>query len=93
MNADKVLKFVRLSEKSNKLSSMLGQYTFEVFKDANKHQIAEAVEQTFKVTVRRVNTMTTRGKNKKSRTGRPSIGSDYKKAIVTLKAGDKIELV
>ena len=44
MNADKVLKFVRLSEKSNKLSSMLGQYTFEVFKDANKHQIAEAVE-------------------------------------------------
>ena len=35
MNADKVLKFVRLSEKSNKLSSLLGQYTFEVFKDAN----------------------------------------------------------
>ena len=67
--------------------------TFEVFKDANKHQIAEAVEQTFKVTVRRVNTMTIRGKNKKSRTGRPTIGSDYKKAIVTLKAGDKIELV
>jgi large subunit ribosomal protein L23 len=85
MNADKVLKFVRLSEKSNKLSSLLGQYTFEVFKDANKHQIAQAVEQTFKVTVRRVNT--------KSRVGRPSIGSDYKKAIVTLKAGDKIELV
>lgn len=93
MNADKVLKFVRLSEKSNKLSSLLGQYTFEVFANANKHQIAEAVEKTFKVTVRRVNTMTTRGKNKKSRVGRPSIGSDYKKAIVTLKTGDKIELV
>ena len=93
MNADKVLKFVRLSDKSNKLSSVLGQYTFEVFMDANKHQIAQAVEQTFKVTVRRVNTMTIRGKNKKSRVGRPSIGSDYKKAIVTLKAGDKIELV
>lgn len=93
MNAAKVLKFVRLSEKSNKLSSLLGQYTFEVQKDANKHQIAEAVEQTFKVTVNRVNTMTIRGKNKKSRTGRPSLGSDYKKAIVTLKAGDKIELV
>jgi large subunit ribosomal protein L23 len=93
MQADKVLKLVRLTEKASKLSSELGQYTFEVFKYANKHAIAEAVEQTFKVTVRRVNVMHTRGKNKKSRQGRPSIGSDYKKAIVTLKAGDKIELV
>ena len=93
MQADRVLKLVRLSEKSNKLSSELGQYTFEVFKSANKHQIAQAVEQTFKVTVNRVNTMKYRGKNKKSRTGRPSVGSDYKKAIVTLKQGDKIELV
>lgn len=93
MQADKILKLVRLSEKSNKLSSLLGQYTFEVFGHANKHQIAQAVEETFKVTVRRVNTMTYRGKNKKSRQGRPSVGSDYKKAVVTLKAGDKIELV
>ena len=36
MNADKVLKLVRLSEKSNKLSSMLGQYTFEVARYATK---------------------------------------------------------
>jgi large subunit ribosomal protein L23 len=93
MQADKVLKLVRLSEKSNRLSSELGQYTFEVFKDANKHQIAEAVEQTFKVTVRRVNVQNYRGKNKRARTGRPTVGSDFKKAIVTLKAGDKIELV
>ena len=93
MQADKILKLVRLTEKSNKLSSELGQYTFEVHGHANKHQIAQAVEQTFKVTVNRVNTMTYRGKNKKSRTGRPSVGSDYKKAIVTLKQGDKIELV
>lgn len=93
MQADKVLKLVRLTEKASKLSSELGQYTFEVFKSANKHQIAEAVEQTFKVTVRRVNVQNYRGKNKRSRQGRPSIGSDFKKAIVTLKAGDKIELV
>ena len=93
MQADKILKLVRLSEKSNKLSSELGQYTFEVYGHANKHQIAQAVEQTFKVTVNRVNTMTYRGKNKKSRTGRPTVGSDFKKAIVTLKQGDKIELV
>lgn len=93
MNADRVLKQMLLSEKSSKLSSELGQYTFEVFKYANKHAIAEAVEQTFKVTVRRVNVQNYRGKNKRSRAGRPSVGSDFKKAIVTLKAGDKIELV
>ncbi|HVU32507.1 MAG TPA: 50S ribosomal protein L23 [Opitutaceae bacterium] len=93
MQADKILKLVRLSEKSNKLSSELGQYTFEVHGHANKHQIAQAVEDTFKVTVRRVNVMNYRGKNKRSRQGRPSVGSDYKKAIVTLKTGDKIELL
>jgi large subunit ribosomal protein L23 len=93
MQADKILKVVRLTEKSNQLSSKLGQYTFEVYGHATKDQIAVAVEETFKVTVRRVNTQTYRGKNKRSRQGRPSVGSDYKKAIVTLKAGDKIELV
>lgn len=93
MKADHVLKLVRLTEKSNKLSAELGQYTFEVAPKANKNQIAEAVEKTFKVTVTRVNTQNYRGKNKRSRLGRPSTTSDYKKAIVTLKAGDKIELV
>jgi large subunit ribosomal protein L23 len=93
MNADKVLKLVRLTEKSNKLSSELGQYTFEVFTDATKHTVAAAVEKTFKVSVTRVNIQNYRGKNKKSRQGRPSTTPDYKKAIVTLKAGDKIELV
>jgi large subunit ribosomal protein L23 len=88
-----VLKLVRLTEKSNKLSAELGQYTFEVTTDSNKHQIAEAVEKTFKVTVTRVNTQNYRGKNKRSRQGQPSTTSDYKKAIVTLKSGDKIELV
>jgi large subunit ribosomal protein L23 len=93
MNADKVLKLVRLTEKSNQLSAELGQYTFEVDRKASKPAIASAVERTFKVTVTRVNTLNYRGKNKRSRTGRPSTTSDYKKAIVTLKAGDKIELV
>lgn len=50
-------------------------------------------EKAFKVTVTRVNTAVIRGKNKRSRQGRPSMTSDYKKAVVTLKAGDKIELV
>lgn len=93
MNADKVLKGMLLTEKANKQSAELGQYTFEVVKGATKHAIAEAVEATFKVTVRRVNTMNYRGKNKRGRSGQPSTTSDYKKAIVTLKAGDKIELL
>ncbi len=93
MNPDKVLKLVRLTEKSNKQSAELGQYTFEVSPQATKPTIADAVERTFKVTVTRVNVQNYRGKNKKSRQGRPSTTSDYKKAIVTLKAGDKIELV
>ena len=92
-NAHNVLKTMRLTEKSSKQSAELGQYTFEVYPDANKHAIALAVEQTFKVTVRRVNVQNYRGKNKKGRSGQPSTTSDFKKAIVTLKAGDKIELV
>ena len=93
MNAHNVLKTVLLSEKANKQSAELGQYTVEVFPNANKPAIALAVEETFKVTVRRVNVQNYRGKNKKSRQGQPSVTSDFKKAIVTLKAGDKIELV
>jgi large subunit ribosomal protein L23 len=91
--ADQVLKLVRLTEKSNKLSANLGQYTFEVFADVNKHMVREAVEQTFKVKVTRVNLMNIQGKATKGRFGRPGFKSDYKKAIVTLKQGDKIELV
>ena len=93
MNAAHVLKHLRLTEKASKQSSELGQYTFEIFPDATKHTVAAAIEQTFKVTVKRVNIQNYRGKNKKSRTGRPVVGSDFKKAIVTLKSGDKIELV
>ncbi|MGD1029753.1 MAG: 50S ribosomal protein L23 [Opitutaceae bacterium] len=93
MKSDHVLKSVRLTEKANKHSSELGQYTFEVAPDSTKHSVASAVERVFKVTVRRVNVMNYRGKNKRGRSGLPSTTSDYKKAIVTLKSGDKIELI
>ena len=93
MNALAILKQVRLTEKASALSSELGQYTFEVFPKATKHQIAAAVEKTFKVSAVRVNTQTIAGKPKRTRSGRPTTTSILKKAIVTLKAGDKIELV
>ena len=93
ISADQVLKNMRLTEKAAKLSSNYGQYVFEVYPSATKYTVREAVEATFKVTVTRVNVMNVRGKNKKSRQGRPSRSSDFKKAVVTLKEGDKIELV
>jgi large subunit ribosomal protein L23 len=93
MNALAVLKQVRLTEKASGLSADLGQYTFEVDRKATKHQIAAAVEKTFKVAVVRVNTQMIKGKPKRSRSGRPIKTSTIKKALVTLKAGDKIELV
>ena len=92
IQADKILKTIRLTEKSNKLSSNYGQYTFEVYPSATKHTVRAAVEQTFKVSVTRVNIMNRKGKPKKSRRGLFTIGSDSKRAIVTLKQGDKIEL-
>ncbi|MBI2814513.1 MAG: 50S ribosomal protein L23 [Opitutae bacterium] len=92
MNAAQILKTMRLTEKSNKLSSNYGQYTFEVYPTATKHTVRAAVEQTFKVTVTRVNIQNRKGKPKRSRQGRPITMSDSKRAIVTLKSGDKIEL-
>ena len=64
------------------------KYTFKVAKDANKIEIAEAVETLFKVKVAKVNTISVRGKEK--RMGRYSgYTAAWKKAIVTLKADSK----
>ena len=64
------------------------KYTFKVAKDANKIEIAEAVEKLFKVDVAKVNTINVRGKMK--RMGRYSgYTAAWKKAIVTLKANSK----
>lgn len=93
MNLTHVLKQVLLTEKSNKLSSELGQYTFEVHMDSTKYTVKHAVEAAFKVSVTRVNIMNIGGKNKRTRKGGATTTSDYKKAIVTLKKGDKIELI
>jgi len=68
-----------------------GKYVFEVAEEANKHQIKQAVEKAFKVKVMAVNVMTVPGKMK--RVGRRMVLTpSHKKAIVTLKSGDKIEL-
>lgn len=79
-----------LSEKSYSLLAD-NKYTFIVNPDANKIEIKHAVQTLFNVTVLNVNTMNVKGKTK--RQGK-YVGktSDKKKAIVTLKDGDKIEV-
>ena len=94
IQADKIIKSVRLTEKTNVQSSEVGQYTFEVFKDTNKATIKAAVEKVFDVTVKRVNVINQIGKPRRNRkTGKTARGSGgFKKAIVTLKQGDIIDL-
>lgn len=79
-----------VTEKSTDLMPF-NKYTFEVHKNANKVQIRQAVEEIFKVKVVDVNTVRTIGKLK--RMGR-FVGrrSEWKKAIVTLREGDRIEI-
>lgn len=86
----KLLKTPHLTEKSVIQKESDNQVTFLVDKGANKIEIKRAVEDLFKVKVLNVNTMNMRGKFK--RMGR-YIGRrpDWKKAVVTLKAGDRIE--
>ena len=67
-----------------------GKYTFKVAKDANKIEIAKAVEELFNVKVAKVNTISVKGKEK--RMGRNTgFRPDWKKAIVTLEGDKTIE--
>jgi large subunit ribosomal protein L23 len=90
MSLAKILRRPIVTEKSTLLGEM-GRYVFEVDRDASKHDIAKAVEWAFDVKVIKVNTMTVRGKIKRYGQ-RPSKRPDWKKAIVSLQAGDTIQL-
>jgi large subunit ribosomal protein L23 len=79
-----------VTEKSTLLAG-LNKYAFEVMPHANKVQIKEAVELTFSVRVRDVNTCNVHGKVRRFGRAR-SVGRSWKKAIVTLEEGHKIEL-
>ena len=85
-----ILKKPLITEKSNDLLEQ-NKYTFLVDLDANKIEIRQAVESLFKVKVEKVNTMRVKGKIKRVRRI-PGRTPDRKKAIVTLKEGDRIEI-
>ena len=90
MNVYDVLRAPRMSEKTLSLKEEVNQFAFEVDPRANKIQIKESVEKSFKVSVLKVRTMNVRGKKK--RLGRTEgRKSSWKKALVTLKVGESIE--
>ena len=90
MEEAEVLKKPIFSEKALKEVTN-GRYTFEVAKEANKKQIAKAVEKEFKVTVLSVRTIVLKGKRVRIRgTNRDKTGKIIKKAVVQLKKDQKI---
>jgi large subunit ribosomal protein L23 len=90
MHVYDVLSKPLITEKNAQLLA-LGKYAFEVAPGTNKHQVKQAVETAFKVDVTKVNIVTVPGKQR--RIGRRQVLTpSWKKAIVTLKPGDKIEL-
>ena len=90
MHLYEVLRRPLITEKNTALQAE-NKYAFEVAGEANKHQIKQAVEKAFKVKVTAVNVMTVPGKTR--RVGRRQVlTQSWKKAVVTLKPGDKIGL-
>ncbi len=92
MNPFEVIKTVRLTEKGTRQSEKYNQYTVVADRLATKPQIKQAVQELFKVKVTRVNTLNIHGKARRQRTSQAGKAPDWKKAIVTLKEGDKIVL-
>jgi large subunit ribosomal protein L23 len=85
-----VIKRPIISEKSSAQTELGGKYAFEVAVDANKNEIKDAVQQLFKVKVTQVRTLVMHGKVK--RVGQfMNKRSNWKKALVTLAEGQKIE--
>ena len=90
MHVYEVLRRPVVTEKNTMLLAQ-GKYTFDVRQEANKPQIKEAVEKAFKVKVVSVNVINVPGKMRRG--GRRRVMSPpWKKAVVTLEPGQKIEL-
>lgn len=87
-----IIQTASLTEKSSLLSEKQNKYVFRVSPHANKIQIKQAIEKLFQKKVLAVNTCNYAGKLTRVR-GPLGRKSKWKKAIVTLKEGDKIELV
>lgn len=87
-----IIKTVRITEKATLLADRLNKYTVVADRRASAFQIKNAVQDLFKVKVVKVNTSNVRGKERRKNTKAHGWTSDWKKAVVTLKKGDKISL-
>jgi len=87
-----IIKKPLVTEKSTVLQDEQNKFCFQVHRDANKVEIREAVERIFKVKVVAVNTMRRKGKHRRIGAG-VGMTSEWKRAIVTLREGDNIEIV
>lgn len=89
-----ILKRPIITEKSNFQTEKLNQVVFEVAKYATKAMVKEAIETIFDVTVERVNVMVMPAKRKAAGVSRRQVQrrKSYKKAIITLAAGDTIDI-
>ena len=83
---------IALTEKATLLSEKLNTYVFRVAPHANKVQIKNAIRQMFGKTVVAVNTCNYAGKKRRERRADQGRTAHWKKAFVTLKQGEKIEL-
>jgi large subunit ribosomal protein L23 len=91
MNLYEVIRRPILTEKNTRLMEQENQYTFEVAREANKIQVKEAVELAFGVHVLDVRTLIVPGKPR--RRGRVlGTSKPWKKAVVTLRPGDRIDI-
>ena len=90
--ATQIVANIRLTEKASLLGERNNQYVFRVATDANKIEIKQAVEKLFGKKVVRVNTAQYAGKKKRERRADFGRKTHWKKAVVTLAEGEKIEL-
>ena len=88
-----LIRTIRLTEKASLLGEKNNQYVFRVDPRANKLEIKHAIEELFGKRVVRVNTCQYAGKKKRERRADFGRRAHWKKAIVTLAAGEKIDLV
>lgn len=90
MNSNDIIIRPVISEKTTALMEDQ-KYVFKVARDANKLTVRQALKELFNVTPVKINIVNVRGKNRRLRY-RIGKRSAWKKAIVTLSAGDKIEI-
>ncbi|MCK4244417.1 MAG: 50S ribosomal protein L23 [Candidatus Omnitrophica bacterium] len=90
MQEYEIIRYPVITEKSTSIFGPENKYCFAVGKKANKQEIRKAIESIYKVTVLKVNVIKMSGKKRKVRyqVGRTP---DWKKAVITLKEGDKID--